>query len=568
MRERKNYSYIIIIFLIVATFITFSKIAGNEFINFDDNSYITENNHIKSGINPKSIKWALTTAYFTYWHPLTWLSHMLDWKLFGADASGHHIVSLLLHIGAVFFLFLFLNKATNNLWSSAFAAALFAIHPLRVESVAWAAERKDVLSMFFGMATLYAYAFYVENSKLSRYILCLVLFVFALMSKPMMVTLPFVLMLLDYWPFERWQKALNEQSKKINSIAGIILEKVPFICFTIASSVETFLGQNQGGAVPSSELLPFLTRATNSIVSYATYLCKIFLPVNLAVFYPYELSLPLWDILISGLIIILITLAVIYYIRKHPFLFVGWFWYLGTMIPLIGLIQAGSQAMADRHTYLPSVGIAVMLAWGIPLLFPREDMRKKILFPAATAFLIIISVLTWKQCGYWKNSIELWNHALKVTDVSYLPYYNLGCAFQEKGGNSEAIENFKKALQFNPNKPSIHNNLGTALLNNGDIISAAKEFRQSIHLNPNHAGAHNNLAMILYNQKRFDLSRNHFQQVITLHPNFPNAHYHMALILARERSYEKALFHYNNAVRINPVYGTGNYQSDFLRLTK
>jgi protein O-mannosyl-transferase len=564
--ENKKYICPIIVFLIVASCAAFCPILDNDFINYDDNMYIIENNHIKSGINPESVKWAFKTSIMGNWHPVTWLSHMLDWGLFGANASGHHLVSLLLHIGTVLFLFLFLNKTTKNIWPSAFAAAFFALHPLRVESVAWAAERKDVLSMFFGLACLYAYAFYAELPKLSKYISCLILFALSLMSKPMTVTLPFVLILLDYWPLKRWQKVMDKQSKGFNSSAGLIFDKVPFILLTIFLSIETFLGQNRDGAV--SELIPFLSRVANAAVSYVAYLVKIFWPVNLAIFYPYDFYLSLWKVLISGIILILITIAVLCYIRKRPFLFVGWFLYLGTLIPVIGLVQVGAQSMADRYTYLPSVGIAIMLAWGIQFLDRSENIRKGLLFTVAIAVLATMMFLTWMQCRYWKNSIELWNHALKVTDESYLPYYNLGCAFQEKGKNNEAIENFKKALQFSPDKPSIHVNLGTALLNNGDIISAAEEFRQTIRLSPNHAGAHNNLAMILYNQKQYGSSRDHFQQAVSLQPNFANAHYHLALIFARERLYEKAFSHYNNAVRINPVYGTGKYRSDFLQLTK
>ncbi|MCE5211400.1 MAG: tetratricopeptide repeat protein, partial [Deltaproteobacteria bacterium] len=259
---------------------------------------------------------------------------------------------------------------------------------------------------------------------------------------------------------------------------------------------------------------------------------------------------------------------VIAMMRRLPYLFVGWSWYALTIAPVIGIIQIGPHLTADRYHYLPSLGIAAGIAWGVSSLIKREKMRRNILYPTAIAFLAVMSVISWQQCRYWKNSIELWNHAIKVTGENDLPYYNLGCAFQEKGRNTEAIENFKKALQFKPNKPSIHNNLGTALLNTGDVISAAKEFQQTIRLNPNHAGAHNNLAMILYDQKQFDSSRNHFQQAVKLQPNFANAHYRLALISAREKLYEEAFSHYNNAVRINPVYGTGNYQADFFQLTK
>jgi tetratricopeptide (TPR) repeat protein len=447
---KNKYTYLIIIFLIIASCTAFGRIACNDFINFDDNLYITENNHIKSGINQESIKWISTAVVVSNWHPLTLLSHILDWSLFGANASGHHLVSLLLHIGAVIFLFLFLNKTTNNLWPAAFAAAFFALHPLRVESVAWAAERKDVLSMFFGMACLYAYAFYAESPKLSKYLLCLTLFALALMSKPMMVTLPFVLMLLDYWQLKRWPKAFSSPVENRSYLTGrLVWEKIPFFCLTIASSIVTFAGQNKIRAVATIDSLSLFERVINAIISYAAYLGKIFWPVNLAVFYPYEFQ-PLWKISVSVLVITIITFAVLYYIKKIPFLFVGWFWYLGTLIPLIGLIQVGGQAMTDRHTYLPSIGIAMIIAWGIPSLIKSENIHKKILFPAGLAVLAILAVLTWKQCGFWKSSVDIWKHTLHVTNNNYLAHMRLANAYGNLGQYQRAIEYFNEVIRLKP----------------------------------------------------------------------------------------------------------------------
>jgi tetratricopeptide (TPR) repeat protein len=530
---KKKYTYIIVVFLIVASFAAFSRIGKNDFINFDDPEYITENNHIQSGINPESIKWAFTSLDIINWHPITWLSHMLDWSLFGANASGHHLVSLLLHISAVIFLFLFLNKTTNDIWPSAFAAAFFALHPLRVESIAWAAERKDVLSMFFGMACIFTYAFYTELPKLSKYILCLILFVLALMSKPMMVTLPFVLMLLDYWPLGRWQKAMYEPIRnKCNSVRGLIWEKVPFILVTIASSIVTFHGQNKAGAVAHIEGLPFLKRGINAIISCTAYLEKTFWPVDLAVFYPYEISLPLWKVIISCLILILMTVIVIYYIKKLPFLFVGWFWYLGSMIPLIGLIQAGSQAMADRYTYLPSIGIAVMLAWGIPFLFKREDIRKKILLPAAIGVLAILTVLTWMQCGYWKNSIKLWNHTLSVTKNNYIAHINLGVALFGEGKIEEAIDHYNKiimmsyqGLTFNDDQSysfygRIYNNRGKAYAELGLYQYAFEDYNKSIRINPKNASLYNSRGFTYAKLNQHQRAIEDFSEAIRLRPDF------------------------------------------------
>ncbi|PKN51618.1 MAG: hypothetical protein CVU55_11810 [Deltaproteobacteria bacterium HGW-Deltaproteobacteria-13] len=551
---KKKYIYLIVIFLIGASFVTYERILNNGFINCDDDQYITENLHIQSGINSESVKWAFTTTHFSYWHPLTWLSHMLDWSLFGANASGHHLVSLILHIGAAVFLFLFLNKTTNSLWPSAFAAAFFALHPLRVESVAWAAERKDVLCMFFGMASLYAYAFYTENSKPFRYLLCLTLFALALMSKQMMVTLPFVLMLLDYWPLKRWQKASDVQGKGFISAKKLLWEKIPFICLAIAASVLIFWTQNKGGMIVSMKELPLISRFTNIIISYAAYLGELFYPINLAVFYPYASFIPSWKVFISGMILIVITLVVIDYVRKLPFLFVGWFWYMGTMIPLIGLIQTGAQAMADRHTYLPSIGIAMMLAWGIPSLIQNEATRKKILFPATMVLLIIMSGLTWKQCGYWKNSVMVFHHALQVTENNYLAHGNLAAALLADGKNEEAIDHYKKAVLIKPNSATPYDLLGNAYTKLGQYPLAIDNYNKAILLKPDYANAYSNRGTAYSGLGRKERAIEDYTQAIRLQPDYADAYYNRGTTYFESGQYQKAAQDYDETIRIKPDY--------------
>ena len=517
---KKKHAYIIIIILIIASCTAFGRIAGNDFINFDDNEYITGNNHIKSGINAESVNWAFTTTYYTYWHPLTWLSHMLDWSLFGTNPSGHHLVSLLLHIGAVIFLFLFLNKTTNNIWASAFAAAFFALHPLRVESVAWASERKDVLSMFFGMASIYAYAFYAERTKISRYFLCLILFILSLTSKPMLVTLPFVLLLLDYWPLGRWQMALSAPVESRFKLTGrIVWEKIPFFILTIATSIAAIWAQNNAGAMVKMENLPFVKRFSNAILSYAIYLGKIFWPHNLAVYNPYDFSLPLWKVLISGIIIIFVTIAEIYHIKKTPSSFVGWFWYLGTLIPVIGLVQVGTHAMADRHTYLPSVGIAIMLAWGIESLIMSENIRKNILFPAVIAFIIITSVLTWQQCGYWKNSITLFSHALQVTKDNYLAHNNIALSLSEEGKITEALYHYNEAIRLKPYYAYAYNNRGILYAKLGQYKSAIDDFNKAVQFKEDCFEAYFNLGRIYSNTGKYQSAIENYNKAITLRPD-------------------------------------------------
>ncbi|MCX5848921.1 MAG: tetratricopeptide repeat protein [Deltaproteobacteria bacterium] len=551
---KKKYIYIIIIMLTVAYLAAFGRIAGNNFINFDDPGYITENYNVQSGFNLQNIKWASAAVVAGNWHPLTMISHTLDWSLFKDNAGGHHLVSLLLHIGSVIFLFLFLNKTTNSLWPSAFAAALFALHPLRVESVAWASERKDVLSMFFGMASIYAYAFYAESSKLSHYFICLTLFIMALMSKPMLVTLPFLLLLLDYWPLERWQRALSAPAEGRFKLAGrLVWEKTPFFILTIASSIITFWAQNKKGSVSSEEILPFVTRLANAIFSYMAYLGKTFWPVDLAVFYPYDFFLPLWKVLISGIILILITAAVLYYIKKLPFLFTGWLWYLGTLIPVIGLVQVGKQAMADRYTYLPSVGIAVMLSWSIPLLFPRKDIRKKILFPTAIAFLILLSFLTWHQCGYWKNDFELYSHTLRVTKNNYLAHRGLGVYFYTEGKIEKAIYHYDKAIFITPDFVEAYDNRGNAYADLGQYQRAIEDYNQAIRLKPEDADAYNNRGTTYIELGQYQQAIEDYNKVIRLKPNYI-AYYNRGNGYSSLGQYQLAIEDYNQAIRLKPDY--------------
>jgi len=566
----KKYKYFIVIFLIVSSFIAYGRILGNGFVCFDDIEYITSNDYIKSGINPESIKWAFSAVVCSNWHPLTLLSHTLDWSLFGANTSGHHFINLLLHIGTVLFLFSFLNRMTKNLWSSAFVAALFALHPLRVESVAWAAERKDVLSMFFGLASIYAYALYAESSKPSKYFLCLILFALSLMAKPMLVTLPFVLLLLDYWPLSRWQKVSTpvnvpvsvvkktgkkkNKQRKANSIKeknismpltnrspiirSLLWEKAPFIFLTIVSSIVTIRAQNKSGSVISMEHISFLERIANAIISYVSYLGKTFWPVDLAVFYPYGHSFPFWEVLVSCFILLGITIVVIYAFKKLPFLFMGWFWYFGTLIPVIGLVQVGEQAMADRYTYLPSIGIAIGLAWGIPLLFPREDMRKKILFPAGIAVLIILAVLTWQQCGYWKNSIELFNHALQVTKNNNYAHESIGSVLLDEGKNEAAIEHYNEALRIKSDNAYIHFNRGLAFFRLGQPQRAIEDYNEAILLKPDFTDAYNNRGNSYAKLGQYQNAIEDYNKAVYLNHNYADAYESRAVIYLNRQDYQ------------------------------
>ena len=600
----KKYIYLIIILLIISCLAAFGRIAGNDFINYNDPLYITENYHVQSGMSLENIKWAFTADFLANWHPVTWLSYMLDWSLFGVNASGYHLVSLVLHIGAVIFLFLFLSKTTNNIWPAAFAAALFALHPLRVESVAWASERKDVLSMFFGMAALYVYAFYAESSRLSRYVVCLVLFALSLMSKPMLVTLPFILLLLDYWPLGRWQKAWNpvhmpsgngdlakakrkgkrsqtdniaEQKKTSRPLKGryrligaLLWEKVPFCILVIFSIGLTLWAQRQ--AIAPLDKYPFTGRVMNSVLSYLSYLLKFIYPIDLAAIYPYHNIFPLWEVSIYALLLLGISMAVIYTFKKAPFLFIGWFWYLGTLIPVIGLVQVGRQAMADRYTYLPSIGIAIMLAWGIPLLFHRENIRKKISFPAV-AILLILAALTWNQCGYWKNSIELFSHTLRLTKDNYVANINRGRAYAETGQYQLAIEDFNEAIHLKTDYESnykdnyvAHHNRGLAYDKLGQYQLAIEDYSEAIHLEPDFYQSYYARGTLYAKHGQYQQSVEDFNKAISLSPDNIKAYNNRGIVYSQMGIFQKALEDFNEAIRLKSDYADAYNNRAFIYL--
>ena len=434
--------------LAVVTLAIFWQVNQYGFVNFDDDVYVTTNSHVQSGITLGEFCWAFSTTYADFWHPLTWLSLMFDYQLHGLNAGGYHLTNVILHIMSVLLLFWLFNRMTGAIWRSAFIAALFAFHPLHVESVAWIAERKDVLSAFFWMLSLCLYVYYTEKPAIGRYLPVLLCFACGLMSKSMLVTLPIAMILLDYWPLGRLQlpkvgtnlmtdvmpistkqgkkkkkskegilkeKISQPVARKLSEtkIAGIIplwqlQEKTPFFILSAIFSIITLYAQYK----PSVKHFSLASRTANAPVSFVTYLEKTFWPHDLAFFYPFSDQIPLWQVLGTTLLILFISAAVIAAMKRFPYLFVGWLWYAITILPVIGIMQAVDFSMADRYTYLPSIGIAIGLAWGIPLLFQSSEMLKKILFPAGIAFLAILAVLAWKQCGYWKNSIVLFNHAL------------------------------------------------------------------------------------------------------------------------------------------------------------
>jgi len=484
--HNKLYLLLICIALTLATVVAFEPLSHNEFIGYDDGHYVTENPYVQSGLTGKSILWAFTSLHgeISYWHPLTWLSHMLDCELFGLNPLGHHLTSLLFHIANTLLLFWVLKRMTGAVWQSAFVAAAFALHPLGVESVAWAAERKNVLSGFFWMLTIAAYIRYAERPCIGRYLPVVLALCLGLMAKPTVVTLPFVLLLLDYWPLDRFQW---------KNLRFLVCEKIPLLFLAAVLSAVTFFAQKGIGAVAPADKLGLNLRLANAFVSYIRYIGKIFYPAGLAVFYPHPLrSLPLWQPIVCLFILVVVSAAVIYVGRRY--LVVGWLWYLGVLVPVIGLVQVGNQAMADRYTYLPAIGIFIMLTWGITELLAGWRFRK-IVFSAAGLIFIILILYTRTQLRYWRNNFTLYEHALKVTANNYVAYNNLGAAFQSEGMLEEAIGHYRRALRIRPDYFFTHCNLGSALQSQGRFSEAAGHYQYALGLKPHYIPL-NNLAWL------------------------------------------------------------------------
>ncbi len=505
--------------LLVSTLVVFWQVHKFEFINYDDDKYVNENSHILTGLTWQNIKWVFTNEHASNWHPITGLSHILDCQLFDLKPSLHHLVNLLLHIANTLLLFIVLRKMTAEIWQSAFVAALFALHPMHVESVAWISERKDVLSTCFWILTMAAYFGYVQKPNAARYILALVLFAMGLMAKPMLVTLPFVLLLLDYWPLNRLDVV------NISRIYHLVREKIPFFILSAISSVITFVVQKNAGAVQQIEVLPLAVRVPNAVASYGKYILKMIWPIRLAAFYPHPgENLPPWQVLTATVSLVLITIFIIRFAKNYRYLFVGWFWYLGTLIPVIGLVQVGNQAMADRYTYIPFIGPFIIIAWGANDLLISWRYRRIVLGISATAIFLVLSVLTGIQTGFWRNSKTLFEHTLKVTNGNYVAHNNLALALSQQNKLDEALNHLHRALQINPNYFDAYNNLGMVYIKLDRCPEAMQACLQAIKINPANPLPYSNLGVINLRLKQYQQAIQDFQKAIRIKPDFIQAH--------------------------------------------
>jgi hypothetical protein len=512
------------------------------FVDLDDPQYVSENPYIANGFTWTAVKWAFTSIHASYWLPLIWLSHMLDVQLYGLNAGGHHITNVLLHIADTILLFALLHRTTGATGRSAFVAGLFAVHPLHVESVVWLTERKDVLSTLFLLLTIWTYVDYTRQPSRKRYVLALAFFVLGLMSKAMLVTLPLMLLLLDVWPLGRFSVTeWRLSSDRRSTLYRLVREKLPFLALALVAAVVTYLTQQLTGAVASTSQVSIVFRLENAIVSYAMYIVKMFWPSGLALFYPHPLALS--PLLVAGSLLGLIatTVLVVRAAPRYPYLAVGWLWYLGSLVPVIGIIQAGDQARADRFTYVPLIGLFIMIAWGTRDVIDRDVIgrdvigRSRVLQAVAVLALLLSSAVARVQVGHWRTNTDLWEHALRVADESYVAHTNLGLAVYAQGKTDQAIAEFRAALRLRPDFAEAHNDLGVALANRGDTDGAIQSFLNALRAKPTQAPSHYNAAVLLAAKGDTAAAVSHLQSALQLDPDYVDARRELEKLGSRTR---------------------------------
>lgn len=554
-RPRWRLDIAISVFLILATLIVYWQLQHYPFINYDDNLYVTENLHIQKGVSIENLKWAIQDITSYNWYPLTWLSHMLDVELHGLDAGGHHLTNLLFHMFNVLLLFILLRGMTGSRWTSAFVAALFALHPLHVESVAWISGRKDVLSTFFGLLTLISYGRYAQQGSRAGYGLALLFFILGLMAKAMLVTLPFVMLLLDYWPINRFRITSDfrlQLSGQTASFFSLLFEKLPFFMLAAASCLVTYYAQQSGGAVVPFEVIPLNLRISNALISYVIYIGKMFWPARLAVIYPYPDAYAVWKIIAAAALLMGIFILISTQIRRRPYLAVGWLWYFGTLVPVIGLLQLGIQAHADRYTYVPLIGLYIMFAWGVAEIVSRWRLNLGIVAPVAIVFLLALIVTSRSQAGYWANDITLFSHALKLTKKNFKAHNNLAAAYTAQGRYDEALLHMTIAVELSSHNPNSANNLGYIQMQLGRYAEAIRNFRRTLDLNPKHLDAHRNLALALKMTGKSNKAVDHYKIAIDLAPDNKDVLNDLANVMVEQRRLPQALSYYAKALSLEP----------------
>jgi Flp pilus assembly protein TadD len=539
--------------LIGLTFLVFASLRHAQFIGLDDPGYVRDNANIADGFSWRALAWAWTAGYAANWHPLTWMSHMLDIELFGLQAGGHHMVSVLLHIVNVLLLFVLMRRATGVLVASALVAALFAIHPLHVESVAWVSERKDVLSTMFWLLAMLAYVEYARQPEWRRYLLVFTLMALGLMSKPMVVTLPFALLLFDIWPLDRLRQG--------QTWTKLIVEKLPLVALAVAASVVTLVVQRQGGAVSDLGLLPLSTRVGNALASYGRYLGKTVWPEHLAAFYPYTNTaanpMPGWWIPTSVAVLVVFTAIAAWSFRRRPYIFVGWIWYVVTLIPVIGFVQVGTQAIADRYTYVPLIGVFIALVWWVASVAHSRPILQR---AAAGLAVVVVSALAVKahaQAAVWQTNATLWNHAITVTKANYLAENEVGVELVKAGQHAEALPHFEQASRYRPEFVQARGNLGLAYTRLGRLDEAIQNLKLAAQLQPDRAQTFNDLGFALLGKGQVDDAIANYQQAVRISPDYVDARNNLGFALAAQGRVNEAITHFQAAVRLAPNAAAG-----------
>jgi tetratricopeptide (TPR) repeat protein len=552
----RKLSIVICVLLALATVAIYAQTATHGYVAYDDDQYLYENHWVKAGITASNLAWAFTTYFYANWHPLTWISYMLDVSLWGWNPSPQHLVNVAFHLGSTLLLFLALTRMTRRPWRSALVAAIFTVHPLRVESVAWLSERKDVLSTFFEMLTLLLYARYAAQRSLRRYLSVTLAFALSLLAKPMAVTFPLVLLLLDYWPLRRidWPPAPT-------AVRRLLLEKLPLLALSAAASVLTFLAQRSFGAVVSLAHLPLAARASNAAVVYAEYIGKAFWPSDLAVLYPPRApdsgAMLLAVIFLAG-----VTFLAWRWIGKRPYFAVGWLWYLGMLVPVIGLVQVGIQAMADRYTYMPMVGLSIALVWTVSDLVEGRRELRLAASAAAIAALAVLSVAAFRQAAYWKTSRTLFEHTLAVTQHNHIIQNNLGVILAREGNSKEAVDLYRAALSTVPDYAEANANLAHELLHAGQFAEAESHLTVALAQNPNLASAHGDMGVLMAARGQFEEARQQFERALSIAGGNADNESNLCYALTHLGRPQEAIAHCNEALRIDPGHANAKFNLD------
>jgi Flp pilus assembly protein TadD len=542
--------------LAAITFAVFGQTAGFKFVDHDDQEYVYQNPVVAKGLTLKGALWALTYGKIGHWHPLTWLTHMADCQVYGLWAGGHHLTNVALHAVAAVLLFLALREMTGNLWRCAFVAAVFAIHPLRAESVAWIAERKDVLSGVFFMLTLWAYGRYARRPSRGRYAAVALWYGLGLLCKNMLVTLPFVLLLLDWWPLQRVKMdgaggGKGGAARLATLFGGLVREKIPLFLLSAGSCVVTALVPEK---VPHSCRLLFLERVGNALVSYGIYLRQMVFPAGLAI--PYLNAAngqPLWKVGAAFVLLAVISISVVACRKERPYLLVGWLWYLGMLVPAIGFVQISYYAHADRYTYLPGIGLVLAGTWAVGDWSAGWQHRRAVLGGLMAAVIGVLMVCAWKQTAYWKNSEILWTHMLACTTDNYVAHNGLGKVLLEKGNVQEAITHFQKALAINPDDAKAHNNLGAALRQEERLDEAITQYQNALQINPDYVDAHNNLGSALRQKGRVDEAITQYREALQINPDYADAHYNLGNAFLQKGNAGEAIAQFQQALEVKPT---------------